>query len=159
MPDKKIEVVPAFPEPTGGKGIGWVSYETIGIGIVNGLLFLPKEERERRLAENAEAYRLRHEVGEPAVPGAPYVCPNGCAGPFRTHGKGCTLVGWTEGLDPNHWTEECSCEACGTRFLKEWVWAKDHGRPWYSVRVDGRLFCYHGTPTCCESCYTMGSPK
>jgi hypothetical protein len=146
MPDKKIEVIPAFLEPVRGKGIGWVVHETVGIAIINGLLLLPREERERKLAE-------------PAVPGAPYVCPNKCDGPFRTHGRQCTLVGWVEGLDPNHWTEACSCEACGARFLKEWVWAKDYGRPWSSVYMDGRLCCYHGKPTCCEANYTMGFPR
>jgi hypothetical protein len=147
----KIEIVQADPPSS---KIGWTVSEMIGVGIVNGLLFLPEEERKKKLEEDAEKYRVHHEYGEPAVPGAPYVCPNGCAGPFRTHGTMTTLLGWFNGLDPNHWTEDCSCEACGARFQKEWVWARNDGRPWYSVREGNALVLYHGEPTCCKDKYT-----
>lgn len=154
----EVVVIQASPESGTGE-IGWTCHETVGVGIVNPILLLPEEERRRKLAELDRAGRERWEHGEPALPGAPHVCPNGCAGPFRTHGKGSTLLGWVGGLDPNHWTEECSCEACGARFTKEWVWARNHGRPWYSVREGGRRICYHGEPACCEECYTMREPK
>lgn len=135
--------------------IGWTVHETVGRSVVNPILLLPEEERWRVLEEKAERMRQYREYGEPAVPGAPYVCPNGCAGPFRTHGKMTTLLSWGKGLDPNHWTEECSCEACGARFRKEWVWARNDGRPWYSI-VDqngGKPIVYHGEPTCCIGSY------
>jgi hypothetical protein len=161
MPDgvkQKIEIVQATPEPE-IKTPAWTSYETTGVGIINGVLLLPKEERERKIAEMRAAYQEFMEHGKPAVPGAPYICPNGCVGPFRTFGKMTTLLGWAQGLDPNHWTEECLCEACGARFTKEWVWAKNYGRPWYSVYEGGKRICYHGEPTCCEECYIMREPK
>jgi len=135
--------------------IGWTTNEEVGLSIINPIFFLPEDERQRVLEERTERMRLYREYGEPVVPGAPYVCPNGCAGPFRTHGKMTTLLGWIRGLDPNHWTEECSCEACGARFIKEWVWAKNDGRPWYSIvdKNGGKHIVYYGEPTCCIDSY------
>lgn len=135
--------------------IGWTVEEVVGKTVINPILLLPKEERERIMEAKAEKWREMREYGEPVVPGAIYVCPNGCAGPFRTHGTMKTLLDWSIGLDPNHWTEECSCEACGARFMKEWVWAKNDGRPWYSIvdKNGGKHIVYHGEPVCCINSY------
>ena len=122
--------------------------EVKAVGIINGLLLLPEEERKKALAEKAEKARWLHEKGFPAK-GASYVCPNGCAGPFRTHGASTTLLGWFDGPDPNHWTEACSCEACGARFTREWVPAKNGGKPWFVVCEDGVRRVYSGECQCC----------
>ena len=131
------------------KEIGWTVGETIGVGVINPVLLLPEKERKRVMEERAAAAKRMWENGEPAA-NPPYVCPNGCEGPFRTHGTHSTLVGYMPGNpDPNHWTEECSCSACDARFTKEWVPAKNGGRPWFVVRENGKRRIYSGDCQCC----------
>lgn len=132
------------------KPVGWSVKEVQGIGIVNPILFLPKEERERIIAKKVADARRMYEEGDPAT-NPPYVCPNGCDGSFRTHGTTTTLVGYFRTApDPNHWTEQCSCETCGARFTKEWVPAKNSGKPWFVVCENGkRRRVYSGECQCC----------
>lgn len=131
------------------KDIGWTTREVVGIGMINPVLLLPEEERKRVMKEKTAKARRMWEEGSPAD-NPPYVCPNGCDGPFRTHGTHHTLVGFMPGTpDGNHWTEECSCEGCGARFTKEWVPAKNEGRPWFVVRQDGKRRVYSGVCQCC----------
>jgi hypothetical protein len=131
------------------KPIGWKITETIGVGVISSVLLMSEEEREKYFKEREEKARILREIGEPATE-PPYVCPNGCDGPFRTHGRSTTLVGWGNGPDPNHWREQCSCKACGARFLKEWVPAYADGEPWFSVKEqDGSRVIYHGVCRCC----------
>jgi hypothetical protein len=126
----------------------WTVTERLGVAVINGLLLLPEEERKHVLEERAEKARRLHEEGEPAKD-PPYVCPNGCAGPFRTHGCCSTMVGWFDGPDPNHWTQDCSCRACGSHFTKEWVPASNGGKPWFVVRENGKRRVYSGQCQCC----------
>jgi len=149
----KPKIVQAAPG-TGNPFAGWIVHEKMGAPVVNSIFLLSEEERKKKTAELEEVRQEYQKTGESTAPDVPYVCPNGCAGPFRRHGLTTTLVGWFQGLDPNHWTEQCSCEACGTHFVKEWVLAKNNGKPWYSVSKDGKQILYHGEPACCESRYT-----
>lgn len=131
------------------KKIGWMVKEVVGVSLINPILLLPEEERKRILDEKAARLKRLREEGQPAA-NPPHVCPNGCEGPFRTHGTHHTLVGYPPGApDGNHWTEECSCEACGSRFTKEWVPAKNEGRPWFVVRESGKRRVYSGECQCC----------
>jgi hypothetical protein len=128
---------------------GWKIKERVGITIVNPILYLPEEERKKVLEEKVRKAKEYYKTGEPAN-NPPYVCPNGCDGPFRKHGTTTTMVGYGSGPDPNHWKESCSCESCGERFTKEWVPAKNDGKPWF---VKGETWedrvVYSGKCMCC----------
>lgn len=50
-------------------------------------------------------------------------CPYGCPpdAQIEIAGTRTTLVGWSTGEDPNHWTMLCRCTSCRRRFDKEWI--------------------------------------
>ena len=132
------------------KLVGLKMKETIGIGIINPTILLPKEERKVILEKRALKTKQLEEIGEPPEEGEEFVCPNGCKGEFRTHGTSATMLGWFRGKNPNHFTQSCSCQTCGARFTKHWVPAKNDGKPWFIIGdtwEDRKV--YSGECQCC----------
>lgn len=131
------------------KKIGWTISELPGIALINPIILLPEEERKKKIAIIEEARVKLATEGEEPKEGEKFVCPNGCEGEFRTHGTMGTAVGYF-GADGNHYTQECSCRTCGTRFTKEWVPADNGGKPWYIVGATWEeRKVYSGECQCC----------
>lgn len=113
--------------------LGWTVKELPGVALINPIILLPEEDRKAILEERLLKSTQLREIGEPTKEGEEFVCPNGCSGEFRTHGTSCTMVGWFDGPNPNHFTQSCSCQTCGARFTKHWVPAKNDCKPWFIV--------------------------
>lgn len=78
------------------------------------------------------------------------ICPYGCQGVTPTVKRlETTLVGWSGSIDPNHWTQHCTCPQCKQDFVHEWKFS--HQNEWYCDKWHGKVLL--GIPSCCTTVY------